>query len=43
MFHSVPAGMMCESLAEHSLEASYHAAVTLTKHLITVMSHEEYE
>jgi len=43
MFCIAPAGMMCESLAEHSLEADYHIAVTLTKHLITVIPHQEYE
>ena len=43
VFRSAPAGMMRESLAKRSLEASYHIAVTLTKHLITVIPHQEYE
>lgn len=43
MFHSAPAGTMCDSLAEKSVEVSYHIAAILTADLITVIPHQEHE
>lgn len=43
MFHSAPAGMMCDSVAEQAVEVSYHIAATLTADPITVIPHQEHE